>query len=287
MHQKVDFAAYFDRIGYLGSIDPTPNTLARIVAAHTQRIPFENLDSLLGIPVADLGSSALMEKLVQRRRGGFCFEQNNLLRYALVEIGFDVMPLLGRVVWGDAGELGGVKTPLTHQVLKVRAPRDDTWYLVDVGFAGQTPPSALRLELGAVQPTSHEPYRLREYLSDGYLLETLIADTWRPIYTFADAPCAEVDLHVGSWYASTHPQYGLVTGLYASIVTGDARYNLRGRRLSVHHHDSNPLRVDLGSAAEVIDALQGRFGIDLSALDTAQLDTRIGAVLDATWSQAG
>src|SRR4051812_35043139 len=55
MHQKVDLVAYFERIGYVGSADPTPNTLARIVAAHTQRIPFENLDSLLGIPVADLG----------------------------------------------------------------------------------------------------------------------------------------------------------------------------------------------------------------------------------------
>ena len=223
MNQNVDFAAYFERIGYLGSADPTPNTLARIVAAHTQRIPFENLDSLLGNPVADLGSSALMEKLVHRRRGGFCFEQNNLLRYALVDIGFDVRTALGRVVWGNAGELGGVKTPLTHQVLMVRAPGDDTLYLVDVGFAGQTPPSALRLEPGAIQTTSHEPYRLREYFSDGYLLETLIADTWRPIYTFTDAPCAEVDLHVGSWYASTHPQYGLVTGLYASILTDDAR----------------------------------------------------------------
>jgi arylamine N-acetyltransferase len=287
MHQKVDFAAYFERIGYQGSAAPTPNTLAQIVAAHTQRIPFENLDSLLGIPVADLGSHALMEKLVHRRRGGFCFEQNNLLRYVLEDIGFEVTTVLGRVVWGDAGELGGVKTPLTHQVLMVRAPGDDTLYLVDVGFAGQTPPSALRLEPGAIQTTSHEPYRLCEYFSDGYLLETLIADTWRPIYTFADVPCAEVDLHVGSWYASTYPQYGLVTGLYASIVTDDARYNLRGRRLSVHNHDSNPLHFDLDTTAEVIETLQGRFGIDLSALDTAQLATRIGAVLDATWPQAG
>ena len=281
MHQKVDFTAYFERIGYLGSADPTPDTLAEIVAAHTRRIPFENLDSLLGIPVADLGPGALMEKLVHRRRGGFCFEQNNLLRYALVDIGFDVKPLLGRVVWGDAGELGGVKTPLTHQVLMVRAPGDDTLYLVDVGFGGQTPPSVLRLEPGLIQTTSHEPYRLREYFSDGYLLETLIADTWRPIYTFTDAPCAEVDLHVGSWYASTYPQYGLVTSLYVSIITDDARYNLRGRRLSVHH-DGDPLHVDFDTAAEVIEALKGRFDIDLSALDTAQLARRIGAVLDAT-----
>jgi arylamine N-acetyltransferase len=97
MHQNVDLAAYFDRIGYLGSAQPTPETLAGIVGAHTRRIPFENLDSLLGIPVADLGPGALMEKLVHRRRGGFCFEQNNLLRYALVHIGFDVKTLLGRV----------------------------------------------------------------------------------------------------------------------------------------------------------------------------------------------
>jgi arylamine N-acetyltransferase len=70
----VDVAAYFDRIGYRGPAEPTVDTVRALVAAHNRSIPFENLDPLLGIPVADLSAAALTDKLVQRRRGGYCYE---------------------------------------------------------------------------------------------------------------------------------------------------------------------------------------------------------------------
>jgi arylamine N-acetyltransferase len=68
----VDVAAYLDRIGYRGAGEPTAETVHALVAAHNGAIPFENLDPLLGIPVADLGAAALIDKLVRRRRGGYC-----------------------------------------------------------------------------------------------------------------------------------------------------------------------------------------------------------------------
>ncbi len=71
-----DLAAYFRRIGYTGPTEPTVETLQALVAAHNGAIPFENLDPLMGIPVADLGPDALFDKLVHRRRGGYCYEQN-------------------------------------------------------------------------------------------------------------------------------------------------------------------------------------------------------------------
>ena len=69
------------------------------MAAHNGSIPFENLDPLMGIPVADLGPAALTDKLVRRRRGGYCYEQNGLMGYVLAELGFGVERLAGRVVW--------------------------------------------------------------------------------------------------------------------------------------------------------------------------------------------
>jgi arylamine N-acetyltransferase len=94
----LDLTAYFDRIGHTGLSEPTLETLHSLVAAHNRSIPFENLDPLLGIPVADLSAAALAEKLVQRRRGGYCYEQNGLMGYVLEQLGFGVERLAGRVV---------------------------------------------------------------------------------------------------------------------------------------------------------------------------------------------
>jgi arylamine N-acetyltransferase len=100
----VDVAAYFDRIGYEGGTEPTLQTLQAIVAAHNRSIPFENLDPLPGIPVADLSARALMDKLVHRRRGGYCYEHNGLMGYVLEGLGFGVERLAGRVVWMNTSD---------------------------------------------------------------------------------------------------------------------------------------------------------------------------------------
>jgi arylamine N-acetyltransferase len=166
----VDVAAYFDRIGYRGSAEPTVETVRALVAAHNGSIPFENLDPLLGIPVADLSVAALTDKLVHRRRGGYCYEHNGLMGYVLEALGFDVERLPGRVVWMNPH---GPLPAQTHQVLSVTGPGVDGPLLVDVGFGGQTLTSPIRLEAGPVQETRHEPYRIQER-GDGYQLEAEI-----------------------------------------------------------------------------------------------------------------
>ena len=95
----VDLAGYFDRVGYPGPVEATVETLHALVAAHNRSIPFENLDPLMGIPVDDLSPAAVTDKLVNRRRGGYCYEQNGLMGYVLAELGFGVERLAGRVVW--------------------------------------------------------------------------------------------------------------------------------------------------------------------------------------------
>ncbi len=135
-------------------------TLRNVVAAHGRSIPFENLDPLLGVPVSDLSAQALGDKLITRRRGGYCYEHNGLLGYALDELGYGVERLAGRVVWMK--EPDAPLPALTHNVLAVTVPDEAGRFLVDVGFGGQTLSSPIRLHAGAVQQTRHEPYRLLE-----------------------------------------------------------------------------------------------------------------------------
>ncbi|MBU8814552.1 arylamine N-acetyltransferase [Mycolicibacterium goodii] len=276
----MDLSGYLTRIGFDGPVRADLDTLSAIVAAHNRSIPFENLDPVLGIPVADLSAEALTAKLVGRRRGGYCYEHNGLLGYVLEEIGFGVDRLAGRVVWMRPAD-----APLpaqTHNVLSVTVPGVDGRYLVDVGFGGQTLTSPIRLEAGPVQQTRHEPYRLTRE-GDDHVLAAQIRGEWQPLYTFTTAPRPRIDLEVGSWYVSTHPGSHFVTGLTAAVVTDEARHNLRGRNLAIHRPgDTERIRFD--TAAQVLDALAGTFGINLADVaDVADVDVeaRIAAVLDS------
>jgi arylamine N-acetyltransferase len=273
----LDLAGYLDRVAYAGSTDPTIDTLARLVAAHNRSIPFENLDPLTGVPVFDLGPAALTDKLVHRRRGGYCYEHNGLMGFVLEELGYGVERLAGRVIW-----MGGPDAPLpaqTHNVLSVTVPGTAGPFLVDVGFGGQTPSSPLRLEAGPVQRTRHEPYRLSER-GDGLVLAAQVRGEWQPLYVFGTRPTPRIDLQVGSWYVSTHPNSHFVTGLTAALVTDDARWNLRGRNLAMHSGGRTE-RIRFDTAAQVLDALSDRFGIDLDDFgDRAAVAARVDAVLD-------
>jgi arylamine N-acetyltransferase len=273
----VDVAAYFGRIGYRGPAEPTVETVHALVAAHNQSIPFENLDPLLGIPVADLSAAALTHKLVRRRRGGYCYEHNGLMGYVLDELGFGVQRFAGRVVWMNPD---GPLPAQTHQVLSVTVPGVVGPLLVDVGFGGQTLTSPIRLQPGPVQETRHEPYRIRER-GEGYQLEVEIGDVWQPLYTFTTRPQPRIDLEIGSWYVSTHPNSHFVTGLTAALVTDDARWNLRGRNLAIHRA-GNTEKIRFDTAADVLDVLTDRFGIDVAGLgDRVDVEARVNEVLDS------
>lgn len=268
--------AYFARIGFTGAAPPTLTTLRGIVAAHNEAIPFENLDPLTGVPVVDLSAEALADKLIGRRRGGYCYEHNGLLGYVLDSLGFGVERLAGRVVWMHEDHALPAQT---HQVLSVMLGDGDGPWLVDVGFGGQTLTSPIRLKVGPVQQTRHEPYRLLDH-ADGVELQAQVRGEWQPLYLLEVRPRPRIDLEVGSWYVSTYPESVFVRGLSAAIVRGDARWNLRGRTLTVHRPSgSNTTRLE--TAAAVLDVLDGRFGIDVADLgDRSLLEARVSEVLD-------
>ena len=274
----VDLSEYLERIGYDGPTGPSEELLHGLVAAHGRTIAFETLDPLLGVPVDDLGPAVLFDKLVGRRRGGYCYEHNGLVGYVLEAMGFGVDRLAGRVVWMLAPD--APLPAMTHNVLAVTVPDEDERFLVDVGFGGQTLSSPIRLVPGRVQATRHEPYRIVDR-GDELVLEAEVREQWQPLYAFTTIPRPRIDLEVGSWYVSTHPASSFVTGLSAALVTDDARYNLRGRNFSIHRKDGSE-KIRLDTAAEVLDVLAERFAIDLDDLgDRSVVETRVAQVLDA------
>src|SRR5690554_5901466 len=96
MNSIIDLKAYFNRIGYKDKAKPGLETLKKLHLLHTQSIPFENLNPLLGIPV-ELDLTSIQNKIIHQKRGGYCFEHNLLFTEVLKAIGFNARPLAARV----------------------------------------------------------------------------------------------------------------------------------------------------------------------------------------------
>ncbi|WP_108772698.1 arylamine N-acetyltransferase family protein, partial [Mycobacterium talmoniae] len=256
---------------------PPPPALVAHRPHNTSRAPHLLIRRRRRMRIRDRRVAALTDKLVHRRRGGYCYEHNNLMGYVLTALGFEVDRLAGRVVWMNPDGLDGPPHAETHQALAVHVPGVGEPYLVDVGFGGQTLTSPIRLIAGPAQQTPHEPFRLRTH-GHGYVLETLVREVWQPLYTFTTEPRPLIDMEVGSWYVSTHPESIFVVGLSAALVTADARCNLRGRHLAIHSRGGQTERIAFDTAAQVLDALTGRFGIDVTGL--GDVEARVAQVLD-------
>ena len=90
-----DQQAWLDRIGYTGSLQPTLDTLYKLIFAHSHGIAYESLDIMLGrTPNLDIAS--LQRKMISGGRGGYCLEQNMLFREGLRSLGYNITSLQGR-----------------------------------------------------------------------------------------------------------------------------------------------------------------------------------------------
>jgi N-hydroxyarylamine O-acetyltransferase len=252
----IDLDAYFQRIAYSGDRTPTLATLQAIHAQHATMIPFENLTPLLRQPVR-LDIASLQNKLVHSGRGGYCFEQNLLLRAVLLALGFRVSGLAARVRWNVPDE---VVTARGHMLLRVDL--DTQPYLVDVGFGGLTLTAPLALIPDLEQPTPHESFRVLAD-GDGYMMQAQIGQTWKSLYRFDLQEQYLPDYEVTNWYLSNHPNSHFVTGLMVARPDVDRRYALRNNQLAIHHLNGSTERRALTKVAELRAALEDAFRITL------------------------
>jgi arylamine N-acetyltransferase len=225
--ELMDLEAYFERIGYSGPREPTLYVLASLIAHQAASIPFEAIDVLLGKGI-DIAPDAIFDKLVARKRGGYCFEQNGLLRHALSAIGFAVEPLIARILWmrpADAPPLAP-----THMALRVRINGRD--YLADTGFGNGTPTAPLLFDRADAQPTPLETFRLVP-TGAGHVLQMRLRDDWAPVYEVFSRQATDSELHEANIYSSTHPESRFRRDLMMARATRDRRYLLLGNRITV------------------------------------------------------
>ncbi len=211
-----------DYLARIGAADvprtASPEVLARLHVAHLIAVPFENLSIHRGETI-QLDVDWLHDKLVTRRRGGFCYELNGLFAELLAALGFRVDRLAARVFGAD----GALGIPFDHMCLRV----DDTW-LVDVGF-GDSFVRPLRLDERGEQTDGRRAFRIVEDGGDAMILE----DRGRPAFRFELAPLPLADFAPGCTYHQTSPDSSFTRRRVVSRLTEDGRLTLRDDRLIV------------------------------------------------------
>ncbi len=256
MADAFPLARYLARIGVTETPVADLATLAGLHAAHVASIAFEGMDPLLGRPVR-LDPASIQEKLLDRRRGGYCFEQNALFRAALETIGFSVTGLGARVRWMSPPEapLG----PRTHMLLKVDLP-DGAW-IADVGFGAFLLDAPLRLQTDLEQRTAMGIFRLTE-AAGLFTLSARQPDGWRAMYVFDMQPQLPADYELGSWYAATNPAAPFPNMLIIERVGAGRRNKLINRRLIIEERDGRLVSEQtIDDAATLLRVLDEAFGI--------------------------
>jgi N-hydroxyarylamine O-acetyltransferase len=263
------FKDYLNRIDFSAPLnaaapEPTLATLQALHLSHLLAVPFENLSIHYGEPIT-LEEAALFDKIVTRRRGGFCYELNGLFAWLLRALGYQVSLLSA----GVANAEGGFSPEYDHLTLLVQQLSGADW-LADVGF-GDSFRQPLRLEAGLhQQDTDGHVYRLLRQEQQGddgtprdyWVLQRLSGAAWEAQYRFTLQPHLLADFTERCHYQQTSPESHFTRQRICSLATPLGRITLSDLLL-IRTVQGKRKEEALPSEIAYKEVLANRFGIVL------------------------
>ncbi|MFD6618774.1 arylamine N-acetyltransferase [Streptomyces albidoflavus] len=249
----IDVDAYLQRIGAARPERADLDTLARLQDRHLRAVPFETIDFNLKVPIK-MGED-VVEKIVNRRRGGGCYELNTAFAVLLRDLGYKVALLPGRTLHNGKEALLGVHGG--HMMLRVDI-EEESW-LVDVGFrwASRRP---LLLADRTVQKDENGEYLIQ----DAEHTDVVIVHDGVPRIRLETRERKVDDFGPTLWWFSTAPESPVTGSVWASLVTDDGRVSLLDRTLT-RVKDGQLVREVLDDAS-FLSACRRWFGIELDRL---------------------
>ncbi len=217
-------SSYLARIAYSGATDPSSETLRQLHRAHLFHVPFENLDIGLNRPIV-CDQSRFVHKIVEEKRGGFCYEMNGAFAWLLTELGFKVTLLSARVGRAD----GSVGPEFDH--LTLRVDLDEPW-LADVGF-GESFLDPLRLKPGIEQPQDNGTFRIIEMDTSWMVERKGPHPDWKTEYAFTMLPRRLEDFSEMCHYHQTSPDSHFTQNKVCTLAAPDGRITLTQDKLIV------------------------------------------------------
>lgn len=248
-------AAYLARIAVSGDAEPTAATLRELQLQHLRTVPFENLSIHLDEPIS-LALTDLFAKVVEDRRGGFCYELNGLFAALLRAVGYHVQ-LFSCAVHGPH-DLG---PPFEHLALSVGTSDDSRRWLVDVGF-GRHSAYPLQLDTPGDQDDPLGVFRLRA-LANG---DVDVCRDDRPQYRIEPRARALSDFEPTCWWQQTRPGSHFRAGPVCSLLTPSGGLLTLAGHLLIRTEGGERTETTLASDAEVLAAYEQHFGVLLATV---------------------
>jgi len=252
--------AYLASLG-LERAPATAAYLEQITMRHVDRIPFSSVGPRLGDDLP-LDLESLHDRLIVRRRGGYCFEQNRFMFEMLDELGFDVERYLARVVYG-----GDPDPPLTHRVTVVDLHGDRV--VVDVGFGGIGPLRPIPL-IGAPTAATWRAFRITWPSSTRFQVEAERRGAFIPLYTVDLVDVSESDCDLGHFYSHRHPDAIFVNHLVV-MRTADAEVRSLNDRSYMVLRPSGDVSEVIESAERLHEVLTDELGVDVTLEESRRL----------------
>ncbi len=226
-------AAYLADLG-LEAGPPTPALLAEIQRRHIAALAFTSVGPRLG-DALPLDPVEIHDRIVVRRRGGYCFEHNGLLFEVLSDLGYQPRLILGRVL------LSGNPHPgLTHRISVVDL--DGVPHVVDVGFGAPGPHLPVPLG-GEVVGSSWRRFRVVELRPGHWFMQSAAGEDWLSLYRFELLEYGPMDCEVGHFYSHRSPNASFVNRFVASVIRDDEVRSLQDRDYRVYRADGETQRT--------------------------------------------
>lgn len=250
-----DLNRYLNRIVLNTPIKASESSLFDFQTHQLKSITFENMDCLIDRDIL-LDSESLQKKIIAEKRGGYCFELNQLLLEALQSAGFKVRPILSRVMYRGTGI-----NPKTHIFLI--ATLNDKKYIVDAGFGGPGLFTPMPFELNRVDKQDNGNFKLEADLEFGFILkkETQEPGVWQNVFAFNEDPVYSADLEMSNFYTSKVPHSHFRHNLIAALFTEQGRYTLLNRKFSILSNNGQMESREIESADELQNILTTKFNL--------------------------
>ncbi|CAG4884491.1 Acetyltransferase [Georgfuchsia toluolica] len=247
--------SYLSRIGYHGGAKADIATVTEMMRCQLFTVPFENLDVQAG-KVISLVPEEIVEKILNRNRGGYCYEVNGLFAMALQSLGIPYQFVAARPMFYP------VKRPKTHMAIVLRVNGEE--WLCDLGFGSYGIRAPMRLSLVDVEVKQDaDTFVLNKINDHEYLLKALVDGEWANQYAFDLSPQDWIDFVPANYLNSTHPDAIFVQKLLIVLHDSAGRKILFGDMLKTVKNG----RVEKQTIApeDIVSILSDKFGLTLNA----------------------
>lgn len=262
MHLGPTTTNYLNALGLPVTVKPTLQLLQNIQSNHIALFSFNNLAVLLKQEIP-LAIEVIAEKILRKKLGGYCFEQNKLAYHVLQNIGFKVELLLAKVVMNK-----DIEAPRTHRITLVTI--NEQRYLIDVGFGVQGPRHPILLELNTEQDQGDFCYRIVKYKNNDYCLQIKKPEGYFNLYHFDLGHYTNADCEIGHFYSHKHPNATFACNLVAGRRLYGEYYSLVNKELR-HYQNGKETTTTIQTATQLNSILKEHFLLQPQASDVEKV----------------